>query len=162
MNFTHAELVENIKYSAETGEFHWVKPGQGRQMGKSLGGAMANKYLQLKFKGEPTLAHRLAWFYTHGVWPSGVIDHINGDRQDNRLINLRDTTSSVNAQNVFKAHRDSRSGVLGVRSYKGSYRAHITVDKKVRHLGTFKTIEEASLAYKEAKRHYHPEASYGL
>lgn len=57
--------------------------------------------------------HRLAWFYVHGRWPTADIDHINGNRDDNRLCNLREATRQQNIQNS-KRRSDNRSGIKGV------------------------------------------------
>ena len=99
------------------------------------------------------LAHRIAWLLYHGTWPTKFIDHINGNRSDNRIENLREADSSINAQNVRVAR--CRSGLLGVRIRKGRYEANISVGQRSIYLGRFDTAEEAHSAYVNKKREIH-------
>jgi hypothetical protein len=104
------------------------------------------------------LAHRLAWLYVHGVWPTHQIDHINGDHSDNRIANLRDVPPRLNKENLRKAQRNNRVGVLGVRALIGGaprWTAGICVDGERRYLGTFYSLDEAQAAYLKAKRALH-------
>ena len=146
--FTTAErLREQLEYSPETGLFS----RDGREVGsvnKALG------YVSTSIDGVTYMAHRLAWLYVHGEWPA-IIDHINGDRTDNRLVNLRSSTSSINNQNRRTASKRSKSGVLGVCWDRGRWVAHIMTDRKRKNLGRFKTIDEAQTAYLVAKRQLH-------
>jgi hypothetical protein len=89
-------------------------------------------------------AHRVVWAIHRGVWPDGEIDHINGDRADNRISNLRDVTRSENARNAAKP-RTNRSGVVGVnwRTSKGKWRAYISEGDRTTHLGYFDDFSEA-------------------
>lgn len=108
-------------------------------------------------RGRTYRAANLAWLYVHGVWPTGVIDHINTEPGDNRIANLRDIPPSGNAQNQRRAHKQNRSGVLGVELLSsGRYRPRINVGGKFLHLGVYDTPEEASAVYWEAKRNMHP------
>jgi hypothetical protein len=100
-------------------------------------------------------AHRLAWFYVFGVWPTGQIDHINGNRLDNRIENLRDVPKQINSENTRKARSDSLSGIQGVAAHGLRWKAAITVNGKKRHLGVFKTQDAAHEAYIFAKRKFH-------
>jgi hypothetical protein len=100
-------------------------------------------------------AHRLAWLIAHGVWPDGQIDHINGNRADNRLENLRDVPRAINAQNQRRAPKNSASGFLGVSRHNNRWRARITIDKRTVRLGTFDTPHQAYAAYLSAKRQLH-------
>lgn len=91
-----------------------------------------------------------------GAWPTHEIDHINGKRTDNRTVNLRDVPRLVNQQNVRRAHRDSKLGVLGVTpDRRGGFRAQITINKRLHFIGYFDTIEEAHSAYVAKKREVH-------
>jgi len=91
-------------------------------------------------------AHRLAWLLTHGEWPKDEVDHINGDRMDNRLSNLREATRSQNSMNIG-ARRTNKTGFKGVWAYKGRFRSQIALDGKRTSLGTFDTAQEAYSAY---------------
>lgn len=103
--------------------------------------------------GGKTGAHRIVWLLAYGEWPSRQIDHINGDRDDNRLTNLRLATPSENRQNQ-KLHRDSRTGFKGVSLDKrrNKYMARITFGGRQRSLGCFETAELAHAAYVAAAR----------
>lgn len=103
--------------------------------------------------------HRVCWALHYGEWPSGVIDHINGDPTDNRICNLRDVDQSVNCQNRRKAHGNCSSGLIGAhkRTINGvvKYASSIMTRGKSRFLGLFNTPEEAHKAYVSAKRQLH-------
>ena len=113
--------------------------------------------LSVNYKKKAILAHRLAWALHTGSWPNGEIDHINGDESDNRLVNLRDTSKSVNQQNKRNPRSDNKSGFMGVCWHKGAgkWRAQITVNGKVIYLGLYETTEAAHAAYLRAKRELH-------
>lgn len=120
---------------------------------------MKNGYVFVGIDHHVYTAHRLAWLMSYGRWPESGLDHINGDRADNRLSNLRAVSQAVNAQNQRRAHTDNASGFLGVTRVKDSavrpYVAQITHNGKVRRIGAFETPELAYAAYLEAKRLTH-------
>ena len=93
-----------------------------------------------------TMAHCVIWALVHGVWP-GCIDHINGDGNDNRLVNLRSVSLSENSKN--RCNPSSRA--MGVRHHKGAWEAYICADSKVRHLGRFRCKAAALVARKKAE-----------
>jgi hypothetical protein len=107
--------------------------------------------------GRIYLAHRLAWMYVYGRWPAkGLdIDHINGNRQDNRIANLREVTRGQNMQNQRRASSRSTTGLLGVLRKSRRFAAHITADGRTHCLGTFDTPEEAHRVYMDAKSRLH-------
>jgi len=102
--------------------------------------------------GRRYLAHRLAWLYATGDWPVGEIDHINQDRRDNRLANLRPVERIHNSWNRG-IQRNNKSGHLGVFwcSQKSKWQATIMERRKTRHLGYFSDAAEAGDAYLLAK-----------
>jgi len=108
--------------------------------------------------GRMYLAHRLAWFYVHGVWPKHQIDHINGYALDNRISNLREANNSQNHQNLKRARKDNKSSrLLGVsKNYAGRWRARIYFEGKEISLGTFSSAIKAYRAYLIAKKKFHP------
>jgi len=89
-----------------------------------------------------------------GEWPS-EIDHINGDKSDNSYRNLREVSRGENMQNKRKAHRNNKTGFLGVAREAGKYRARIRVCGKNRSLGMYDTPQQAHQAYLAAKRELH-------
>jgi hypothetical protein len=147
-------LSANVFYDEQTGLFTWKQKRQGVTHGK-FGNLEKTGYIRVKVLNKKYLAHRLAWFVVHGKWPEGQIDHINGNRADNRIVNLRVVDSSGNAQNRRSKQKNNQSGYFGVHSSGGKWRAQIRIDKKLRHLGMFDTPELASMAYLEAKRSLH-------
>jgi hypothetical protein len=105
----------------------------------------------------------MAWFHFYGEMPKNQIDHINGVRNDNRIVNLRDVTQKINSQNQRRGHnkigRSKRpySSYLGVSAGANpdTWKAAITVDGKLKNLGTFYSEIEAHHAYVMAKRDLH-------
>lgn len=152
---TAERLREVLHYEPETGEFSRCS---GTRAGKPVGRIRPDGYLVISVDNSLHLAHRLAWLHVHSAWPSGRIDHINGNPTDNRLANLREATNGENMQNQRRAHRNNQTGMLGVHYHEenGNYVAQIRVDGKVRHIGSYRTDEEAHYAYLQAKRRLHP------
>ena len=145
------ELRALVAYDAETGQMIGIAPGRvGSQF-------LADGYLRISIDRAMYRVHRLAWLYVYGSWPEQQIDHINGDRADNRIANLRDVSPKQNTHNQRQAHRNNLSGLLGVRkkTRDGTYHAVIKVDGKQRYLGSFKDPAEAHAVYVAAKRDLH-------
>jgi hypothetical protein len=153
---THQDLLSLMSYEPETGVFTWLERKKGRRQGKPAGGLNGNGYRSIQIGADRYMAHRLAWFYVYGYWPTGYIDHINGDPADNRIANLREVTQSVNLQNQRQPRADNKTGFLGVSPQAGKYQARITFAGKHQYLGLFDTPEEAYAAYLAAKRQHHP------
>jgi hypothetical protein len=102
-------------------------------------------------------AHRLAWLYMTGAWPTGgEVDHIDTDRGNNVWTNLRDSTRRQNGSNV-DIRSNNTSGFKGVSRCRAKWTAHITVNYQAMHLGVFDTKEEAHAAYVEAAKRLHGE-----
>jgi len=114
-------------------------------------------YLRVTVDGRRYLQHRLIWFFVYGKFPSEQVDHIDGDRTNNAIANLRHVSNMKNAQNIRRAHRDSKTGLLGVAATeRGTWEARIQVNGRRTCLGsTFKTPEEAHAVYLDAKRRLH-------
>lgn len=175
MNISVQALDLMIKYEPTTGCLFWKKrPRQtfdtdfawkawnGRYAGKQAGSASARKYLYVKIQKRCLLAHRVAWALHYGEWPSQCIDHINGNRQDNRLENLRSVSEKENNKNL-SIRSDNKSGVVGVRwlDNRRKWYADIRVSKKLLHLGYFETKAEAVAARKQAETKFGFHSNHG-
>ena len=104
---TYQDLIENFTYNSNTGELI-------RTSRKTSNGCLDSKgYLIIKFNGKPYKAHRLVWLYCNKEMPKNIIDHINGNKNDNRIENLRDVDFLVNAQNHSKKPNQT-TGYVGI------------------------------------------------
>jgi hypothetical protein len=155
---THPSLervTELLSYDAVTGLFTWRMDRGPVRSGDVAGSPNKHGYIQIQIDGVKHRSQRLAWLLTHGSWPSGVIDHIDGDVTNNRLENLRDVDRTTNQQNQRRAQSNNQTKVLGVCAHYGKYQARIRINGKQVRLGTFDTVEQASEAYLIAKRAHH-------
>lgn len=152
---TADEANRRLSYDPLTGALTWKVARNSKLIGKETKSIDASGYIQVNICGTICKGHRLAWFIYYGQWPEGHIDHINGDRADNRIANLRVVTNAINCQNKREPLPANKLGVLGVTFNKGAYRASVMLNRKQHHLGRFSTIEEASAAYVSAKRILH-------
>ena len=156
-----AELVRELfEYVPETGALtRKVRTAQSVRVGdradKPWKPGCNDECLRVTIKNGKFLAHRIVWLHQTGNWPENSIDHINGNRMDNRIENLRDVPHAVNMQNRRTPSKRSKSGVQGVSRIGKKWRASITVNWKVRRLGMFDTPEAAHEAYLKAKRELH-------
>ena len=154
---TAQRVKELFHYDADTGLFTRF-PAKNIRRGQNCVGTINRGYLRIKIDYKLYSAHRLAWLYVHGEWPNDQIDHINGDRADNRISNLRAATHSQNRQNIHKVRSNSKSGLIGAMwdSYNNKWRSKIRFEGKCKHLGYFENAEQAHAVYIEAKRTLHP------
>ena len=152
-------LRQALHYDPNTGAFKWiVKPSPRMQAGSPVGSPDKDGYLRVQIAGKTHKLHRLAWLYMTGAWPVDQVDHINGDKADNRWNNLRDVPNDINQQNRRTAQRTSKTGVIGVAvplNARNKFTARIRVKGKSTFLGSFDTLEAAADAYVEAKRRLH-------
>lgn len=155
IELTAQRLREQLAYDAETGIFTRRVRTSNIKVGDVAGSKHCGGYISIRVLGRPYLAHRLAWLYTHGEWPAGEIDHIDGRRDRNTFTNLRDVSRSVNQQNQRQSRSDSTHGFLGVTRNGTGWTARIWIGGKQHRLGTFATPEVAHAAYLEAKRQFH-------
>lgn len=156
MELTQKRLKYLLKYDPATGLFtRRVRTSQMNRAGEIAGTRTGLDYVRISVDGLMYLGQRLVWLYVHGEVPVGDLDHIDGDKQNNRLSNLREVSRSVNMQNISAARANNKSGLLGVCRHGKNYRAQIKLDG-VRHtLGSYKTPEEAHAAYIAAKASMH-------
>jgi hypothetical protein len=161
-----AELLrEFLDYSPETGILKWrerdphhfASPRLWRSWntqfaGKDVGWINANGYLATRIQGPSFLVQRVIWKLVTGNEPPEQIDHIDGNRINNRWKNLREIDAIQSAHNRGM-HKSNKVGMKGVSKRGNTYIARIHPRGEVVYLGTFKTPEEASKAYEEASKH---------
>jgi len=148
-----------LDYNPGTGVFTWkVKTGSGVRIGSQAGCKTSNGYRRIRIDNVEYLAHRLAWFYMHGQPPAHVIDHIDGNKQNNAINNLRVVNYRTNLQNQRKPGARNITGFLGVAFERQTrkFKASINIDGiSSKTLGRFSTAEEAYQVYVNAKRMHH-------
>ena len=151
------QVHDALHYDAETGIFVWRVGRRGTaRAGSRAGSLKSGGYRHLMLHGTRYEEHRLAWFYVHGVWPVGEVDHINRVKDDNRIANLREVTRSENQQNIT-LQSNNTSGYRGVIFSKRERRwiAQIGIHGKLKYLGSFNSPEVAYEAYKSAAAAVH-------
>ncbi len=159
-NLTAEEVRYFFDYDKETGNLIRIVTSKNNQhrLNKVAGCKYSHGHVMVGVPGGRRFqAHRLVWLWVYGEWPKHEIDHINGNRSDNRIENLRDVTRSVNGENQRAAMVDSRSGILGATwiEKRQSYQVAIKAKGKHYFLGLFKDPDQARDAYVTAKRKLH-------
>ena len=168
------ELLRTLlRYDAETGDLFWLprpvemfpcKCAHHRWTKRFVGkkafiAKMPNGYRFGRVFGKGFLSHRVIWALVHGEWPKGHIDHIDGDRANNRISNLRDVPEHLNHRNNARK-RGTKAPYNGVSQDKRTSKwvARIHYDGLSRHIGVFETLDEAITARKaaEAANGFHP------
>lgn len=159
---TQERLKELVDYNPETGKFTWIKKhpmARKIEVGDEFRSVDSYGYLMASILGNRCKAHRLAFLYMTGEWPSDQVDHINGIRKDNRWCNLREVNNLNNHRNM-KLQKRNISGVTGVFWHKKNkkWRAMIRANGRNLHLGVFDNLSDAKRARIKAERKYgyHP------
>lgn len=150
------EFFDFLDYDPLTGHFTWKKRSSSRASAGSIAGRMQSLgYRQIKLRGKTFYAHRLAWLFVTGAMPAHEIDHINGNRDDNRFANLRDIPRRLNVQNQHRTRKDS--GLMGTWMDKrcGRWKSAVSTLGVVKRLSSFDTEAQANSAYLEEKRKQH-------
>lgn len=149
---SHDELLRILRYDPDSGEFFWrVYRNNKAYPGGKAGSIYPSGYVIINIKAKLYRAHRLAWFYMTGEWPTGLLDHEDGDRVDNRWGKFRPADPTQNSAN-------SKMPVTNTSGYKGVYfskhakpwRAQISLNSKTKNLGYYDTPELAHAAYLSA------------
>lgn len=139
------EMVRGaLDYNPETGAFRWkISPANNMAPGCVAGTIRRDGYVRIRVFHQMYQGHRLAWFFIHGVWPSNLIDHIDGNPSNNSLSNLREATA-------FQNQHNRRAKGYSYSSRDKKFAAQLLVNGKLMRLGRFDTAEEARAAYLEA------------
>ena len=154
---TEDQIHKKLVYFPDTGGVEWNENAiHISRKGKRAGMLSEQGYYRISVNGKLLFAHRIAWFLYHGQWPLWEIDHIDGDRTNNKIENLRDVSKNINQWNR-KARKSNTTGFVGVSFSKlhNKYRAQIQVRGKNKHVGLYMSPEEAYVAYCEKKRELH-------
>lgn len=147
-------LRSQLSYNPETGIFTRIN-------GAIAGSISDSGYIRIQIGHKLYQAHRLAWQYMTGENPVNQIDHIDGDRVNNKFSNLREASArqnNYNAVSTSRVHNLPRG--VSLASPSGRFRAQIFIGVKTKHLGTFDTPEEAGEFYQLAADLLHGEFAY--
>lgn len=128
---------------------------------KPAGHITARGYVTIRISGKSYLGHRLAYLLTHGRWPIGEIDHINGNKGDNRITNLREVTRQQNTFNVARRSTNT-SGYKGVSwcSRRKMWSAYGFIAGVKKHLGRYHQLEAAVAARVAFELEYHKQYKF--
>lgn len=146
---TQDYLKSILIYDMETGIFtRAISRNSKHKAGDVAGKVETTGYVRIKIDGKLYAAHRLAWLFVTGKFPNNQIDHINGNRKDNRFNNLREATNQQNAFNKV-VPKNNTSGLKGVSWHKltGKWQACYRVNNQRKHIGIFERKEDAEAAY---------------
>ncbi len=140
---TLEQFREYLDYNPHTGLFTWIKSRSRVPAGTVVSHIDQYGYVRLCFNKKMYYAHRLAWLFCYETWPKNYIDHIDRDRSNNRIFNLRDVSRSINELN--------KTSEISITKAKNRWRARVCVTRKEIHLGYYSSKEEASAATKGLK-----------
>lgn len=160
---TAERLRELLSYNPATGLFtRNCTTGARWRVGQIAGGRDASiGYVKIAVDGQIYFAHRLAWLYVHGRFPLQEMDHVNGLRDDNRLVNLRECDRAKNGMNL-KRKVNNTSGIPGVSlNRRGKWDAYIMLKRRKIYLGCFCSVPEAAAVRKRAELKYFGEFARG-
>ena len=155
-------LKEVLEYNPASGVFTWnVYMGSRAVAGSHAGSVDSLGYVTIRIDKKLYHAHRLAWLFVHGHFPVNTVDHINRDKSDNRMSNLRPATRSENNRNVGIS-KNNTTGFKGVTKVRDRYKAQITHHSTCVNIGLYDTPEIAHAAYCKKATELHGEfANYG-
>lgn len=163
--YTIEEHVKDfLTYNKEDGNFYWKQSTNasihiGTKAGTIVGTLPDGGYITISIFGKHIKAHKLAWFYEYGYIPLNEIDHINHNRLDNRINNLRETTQNSKNKSLYK---NNTTGFSGVYKKGNKFAAQINGKKTFKYLGSFSTAKEAYNAKQIAEQAYNYHKNHGL
>mgnify|MGYP000166735034 CR=1 FL=1 len=153
MNLTQEQLQEIFDY--RDGQLIWKKCRNTTVLGKPAGAVGGRGYVNVTLNGKTCTAHRLIYLLKHGYVPD-MIDHIDRNKTNNRIENLRPATVSQNVCNR-EAPANSTSGIKGVRFHKRDKKwiAYAKINGKQKHIGSFASVEAATFAASAVRKALH-------
>lgn len=157
-DLTAQRLREILDYDQRTGVFTWKVMLAHRRKPGDIAGNLTHGYVEIGINNSSYRAHRLAWLHFYGEWPTGQIDHIDGDRSNNAISNLRDVTNQKNSQNRHGVSDGKiTSEYLGVtwNAANNCWMAQIKAGNKNQYIGQYATEYDAHVAYLYSKRLHH-------
>ncbi len=175
---TIEQLHTLLSYDPSSGKLFWKERSEASYAGRQIPPANSIRGWNTRYAGKEAFtaddsvgylvgrifgvnynSHRIAWALHHNKWPEGPIDHINGNRSDNRIENIRLVSPQENARNSKRAI-SNKSGTTGVtwRKRDRKWHAHISVARKHIYLGYFSNRDAAIEARKAAEKKlgFHP------
>lgn len=160
---TQKKLKKILNYNSETGIFTNKTTRSNRAIKNSIAGNIQKDgYVRIRINRKNYYAHRLAWLFVYGDMPTGHIDHINHNKADNRMINIRESTHQENCKNQSK-RSDNTSGVVGVswNKKRNRWEARIKIDGTNKFLGYFVNFHKAVNARKNHEVLYNYHENHG-
>ena len=160
---TQEVLKDLFTYDEYTGHFYHKSIRSGVTSISKPAGTHDSGYIRIRINGKSYRAHQLAWLYVYGAFPDLNIDHINHDRSDNRIVNLRLASNADNSRNMSK-YKNNISGVTGVHwdNRRHMWEVQIYVDNKNKFIGRFKDFNDAISARKNAELKYEYHKNHGI
>lgn len=141
-------LKEILHYSEETGQFIWNADRTANKISGNVAGTINKGYVRIKINNKIYLAHRLAWLYVYGEPPSSMLDHINQNKSDNRISNLR---ISNHRHNAYNRHDNAKCPGVTFNKQKRKWVALIRINKVKKYLGGYTDWFEAVCSRKSAE-----------
>ena len=147
---TQSYVQSILRY--EEGNLFWIKNTRSRRGKGPIGTVNGKGYRQAFIDNKIYTIHRLVFLLHHG-WLPRYLDHIDGNRLNNRIENLRPCS---NQQNMFNLEGRATSGIKGVTLTRhGTWQAQLSINGRNRYLGVYKTIEEAGEIVRQAREKHH-------
>jgi len=161
MNINHHELIPVLSYNSNTGIFTWTTNQGNNKTSGLVAGCLIAGYRYINVYKKRYAAHRLAWFYVYHQWPTDELDHIDRNKDNNAISNLRLASRKLQRQNAC-------GKLISTSQYKGvnwdanrkKWRSHIVIDGTAYFLGRFNTELEAAVRYNEAAIEFFEEQTY--
>lgn len=156
---TYDKLISLLNYNPDTGMFYWVAKRRGASKKKPAGTKTKSGYIQIMIDNKSYLAHRLAWLHETKSMPKNEIDHIDCNKLNNKIDNLRQVDAVyINQHNRKLPNKNNKAGLIGAfySESLGKWFSRISVNNKKKWLGTFDNAIDAHNAYIKAKKQMHP------